>query len=473
MTPGSNVRWVLVNQAGRVFIQLISVVVFSRLLTPADYGLMAMAIVVMNFGFLFRDMGTTAALIQRKEVTPRLLDTVFWMNVAFGVTIAVSIAGTSPFVAWVFSAPLLIGILLLLAIVFPIVSATAPYLAMMERSGRFRTVARIEISSELLGLLVGILVALNGGGVFSFVWQRLAATVISTPQLLLTAKWRPSLAFSRDEFRKVWSYSSNLVFFNLLLFLFRNADSALVGRFLGATSLGWYSVANRLLLFPLQNLSGVMSRALLPIYSNRQEELSHVSSLYLRSLAAIAAISAPMMAGLWVLREPFINALMGPGWGPVSDILAWFAPMGLFQSLTATTGTILAAIGRTDVLRTLGIVNTALFLCSFVLGLQFGLLGLAAAYFCATIIVAIISLHVTLIKVNSNLLEMIARIAVPIGCALAMAGAMFALDRGLLADYHALARVVVASGVGAALYAALLLAFARPLVTSITKSMFR
>ena len=131
----SNVRWVGVTQAGRIGVQVASLIVLSRLLPPADFGLMAMAAVVMNFANLFRDMGTSVALIQRQELTKELLDTVFWLNVAFGILLGACIAIAAPAAAWAFSAGTLTGVMLGLAVVFPVASTSAPHLALLERAG--------------------------------------------------------------------------------------------------------------------------------------------------------------------------------------------------------------------------------------------------------------------------------------------------------------------------------------------------
>jgi PST family polysaccharide transporter len=472
VAAASNVRWVAVTQVGRVGIQFISIVVFSRLLAPSDYGLMAMAAVVVNFGTLFRDMGTSTALIQRKELTPSLLDTVFWMNMIFGFAVGAFVAIAAPIAALVFSTEALTGVLLTLAVIFPITSTTAPHLALLERHSEFRSIAWVEVSSALIGLIAGISFAVMGGGVYSFVLQGVVTALLSTVQFWWISKWRPGTSWDSEELKKIWHFSSNLVAFNFVNYFVRNADSALVGRYLGAVSLGWYSVANRLLLFPIQNLTAVMSRALLPIYSQRQEDLTQIATLYLRTLVMIAAISAPMMFGLWALRVPFVEVLLGPNWLPVADILAWFAPMGFFQSLLSTTGTILSAIGRTDLLRTLGIINAIILLGAFILGLQFGLLGLVILYFIGTIILTLSTMHITLSKVNSNLLAMFRKISAPLICAIAMAGTIALLDWYLESVVSDLSRLLILIPLGILIYAGLMLLFSRSLVRDLTLALW-
>jgi len=460
----ANVRWVLTAQAGRLAVQFVSIAVLSRLLSPADYGLMAMATVVTNFAMLFRDMGTSTALIQMERPSAALLDAVFSFNLVFGGVIAVAVALCAPLAAWAFSATSLTGLLMVLSLSFPLAAASAAQLALLERDSNFRAVAWIEISSGALGLAGGIVGARAGLGAYSLAMQAVLTAAFTTLQVWGLSHWRPRLRWAPRELRPIWSFSSNLVAFNLVNYFVRNADTALVGRFFDAHSLGWYSVANRLLLFPLQNLTYVASRALLPVYSRRQGEQREIGSLYLRTLAVIAAISAPMMFGLWALREPFVATLMGPKWSPVADILQWFAPTGFLQSINSTSGTVLSAIGRTDVLRKIGIANAIVLVGAFVAGMQFGLLGLVEAYFVATCVLTLAIMHVVLGHVGCNLGALIRRVQAPVASAAAMAALVALLNSALQALVSPPVRLIVLVPVGGLFYLLLLWTFGSGIV---------
>src|SRR5205823_634608 len=135
----------------------------------------------------------------------------------------------------------------------------------------------------------------------------------------------------------------------------RNVDSLIVGRYLGAAALGVYSTAYKIMLFPLQNITFVASRALYPLMSSRQDETQAMASLYLKSLAAIGFFTAPLMMGVYVLRDPFVRVLMGEQWNEAADVLRWLAPVGYIQSIVSTTGTVSIARGRTDILFRIGL----------------------------------------------------------------------------------------------------------------------
>jgi O-antigen/teichoic acid export membrane protein len=460
----SNVRWVALSQFGRVAIQLGSLVVFSRLLTPSDFGLFAMAAVVTNFAMLFRDMGTSAALIQRETLTRDLLNTVFTLNLASGFIAFALVSLASPMVAWGFAEPRLRYLLLAVSVGFPLASITAPHLALLERHSQFRKIASIELVSALFGTLFAFAAAICGAGVYSLILQSLLTTACSTVQLWRALDWRPKWSWSRDEFLHLRRFSGNLVAFNVINYFARNSDAMLIGRYLGPGSLGWYSTANRILMFPLQNVTFVLGRALLPIYSRQQSDRFVIGSTYLRTLALIATVTAPLMGGIWALRAPLIDVGLGPSWSAVTEILAWFAPMGFFQSLNSSTGTVLAARGRTDLLRTLGIVNTIILLGAFVFGLHFGLSGVVSAYFFATIVVTLISLRTVLREVGSGLSALGRRLIAPVACALAMALVVHAANLMMVSYFSDIDRLLVLIPMGALAYGAMLFALSPALV---------
>ena len=122
MSAVSNARWIAISQASRIGMQLIGMVVLARLLPPSEYGLMAMATVVINFAYLLRDMGTAAAVVQKENLTEDTTNTVFWLNVGLGLTLGIALVALSPLIADGFRSPRLIPVLWVLALVFPVTS---------------------------------------------------------------------------------------------------------------------------------------------------------------------------------------------------------------------------------------------------------------------------------------------------------------------------------------------------------------
>jgi O-antigen/teichoic acid export membrane protein len=470
MSAMSNARWLTLSQAARIVLQLVSLFILSRLLQPSEYGLLAMATVAVNFAYLLRDMGTAAAVVQKENLTDQTTNTVFWLNIGMGCVLALTLTAVSPFLAVYFRIDRLAPVLCLLAVVFPITSASAVHQSLLERASGFKTLARIEIVSALIGLVVAIVLAYMGYGVYSLVWQTLASAIASSAQLWLASVWRPQKIWNTAEFRSLWRFSGNLTGFTFINFFARNADSMVIGRVLGSVQLGIYSQAYKLMMFPLQSMSYVAGRALFPVMSRQQNERAKMAQLYFRSLRLIATITAPLMAGLWLLREPFVSIALGPKWGAVPIVLAWLAPVGFIQSLVTTTGTVLMSTGRTDLMMRLGLLGTFLQVGSFFIGVQWGIEGVAACYLVANILNAIPHFHFTVQQLHSTMADLLKAIWQPVAFALIMVAALYPLYQLLLGRALPTQVVFVAVALtGALIYSGLTLVFSKELVLDAKK----
>ena len=453
MSALSNARWISLAQTVRIVSQLVSMAVLARLLPPKAYGLMAMATVVTNLAGLFRDMGTGAAVIQKKELSQATTSTVFWLNLIIGTIVALAMVLSSPVVALGFHEPELTAILCVLAVVFPVSSLGIVPQALLERESRFSVVARIEITSAFTALAAALIFAWQGWGVYSLVLQVPVYSTVSTVQLWFASRWRPALQWHAEEFRLILGFSANLSLFQFINYFSRNADSLIIGRLLGAAPLGVYSLAYRVMLYPLQNLTFVISRALFPVMSRQQDSPGEMANLYLKSVTFIAFITAPLMAGLWVLREPFVEVVFGPKWKEVASVLTWLAPVGFIQSIVSSTGTIFMATGRTHVMMKLGILGACLLVTSFLIGIQWGIEGLAACYLLANAMNAVPAVMLAGRTIGLRAKDFFKGIWLPIALAFAMALFLRWILSILPADgYGELLRLLALSFLGAVIY---------------------
>lgn len=384
----SNAKWNMTSQLFKVAAQAINIVYLATIIPPAEYGLMAMALVVFNFGILLRDLGTSAAIIQRKELTNNLINTVFWLNTFMGVGLAIVIALSSPFFSYLYHQPKLIPILLLLSITFPLSSSAAAHLALLERDSKFRQISLIEISSSLVSVLVAIILANLGFGVYSLVVQAIVLNLISCIQFWFVSPWRPLFTrfVDKKEFKIIFGFSVNLSLFNFINYFSRNADSFIIGRFMSATVLGSYNLAYRIMLFPLQSLTFVTSRSLYPILSKSQDDNKEIYSTYSNCVFVIVLITAPLMSGLAFYSEPFIRLVFGPQWHITSDVLKWLAPTAIIQAILSTSGSVFMAKGRTDILMRLGIIGAVLQVSAFVIGVNYTITTFAMCYLIANVL---------------------------------------------------------------------------------------
>jgi len=382
----SGVKWSSISQVGRQSIQLITTIILTRLLAPSDFGLVGMGAVVTGFVTLFHDLGTSAAVIQKEVVSEVFLSSIFWVNASFGLLMAVALFVCAPFAANLYHEPRVTLILQILSLSFLVSGLSIVQQAILERELAFEKLAKIEIAANVSSSLVCIGSALLGAKVWSLVFQTLMFSVATTALLWMSSDWRPKAFFRWQEVMSVSRFSLNLTGFNIFNYFSRNADYILIGRFLGAQSLGYYTMAYRIMLYPIQAISAVVGRVMFPAYSQIREDETRFRRIYLKVVGTIALITFPMMIGLWGLADQFLLTVLGAQWKPVILLILVLAPIGLMQSIITTVGTIYQAKGRTDLLFRVGMITSSLVILAFVIGLRWGIVGVAAAYAIATVV---------------------------------------------------------------------------------------
>lgn len=386
MSLVSSVRWAAVAQVSRIAAQLISVTVLSRVLPQQAYGMLAMALTIINLAVVLRDFGTSTVIIQRDVLPDGLKAAVHTVNVLIGFLVMGILLALALPTARVYGVAELAPIIAALALIFPIAGYGLLAQALVERESGFRLLARIEVLSILAGLVTSISLAMLGAGVWSMVAQMLVSTLVTNLQLQLAVKERSGFAWSLREIVPVLKFGGDVSLFRLLSYAEQNADSMIIGRALGPLALASYSMASKIALFPVQNLTWPISRALLPAFSRNQHSPAALAATYLRSVGVICIVAAPVMAGVFLLRQDLTLLLFGPRWDAVPGVLQWLAPVGFLHALTATTGVVFLALGRTRLMLKLGLLGCALQVGGYVIGVRWGIQGVAAGFFVANLL---------------------------------------------------------------------------------------
>jgi PST family polysaccharide transporter len=421
ITAISNAKWIAVSQVSLIASQIANIIVLARFLQPSDYGLMGMALIITNLALLLRDMGTASAIIQMKEINDDIITSIFWLNMVVGLIMLVLIVASSTMVATFFKQPNLVPVLCALAIIFPILSVSSAQKALLERNSSFKSVAKVEVYSSILAMTLAIFAAINGFGVYSFVVQAVTSAIFSSVSIWFISSWRPSFKPSFSKIKEVLPFSSHMTGFQVIIYCTRNLDSVVIGRVLGSHALGLYSVASKIMLLPIQNISWVASRALYPIMSRQQDDLEAMGITFLQTIRTISFISAPLMMGIFVLREPFIQHCLGAKWIGVSQILTYLAPVGYLQSIVGINTTVLMAQGRTRLLMWFSGFTGIVLTIAFLVGARFGIQGVALGYLIATLIGSIPILYLATKLISIKLSLWLKVLSGSIFCSMAMA----------------------------------------------------
>lgn len=382
-----HVSWTGLGQFLCQSAQFIAGVALARLLTPEDFGLVALTAVFTGFAALFADLGLGAALVQQREVTKNDLDFAFWLNglVAGAVTVAVIVSASG--VAGFFHEPRLIKITRLLALCPLLGSIGMVPGSLMQKHGRFKELALIDVSAMSVSLAGACTAAFLGLGAFSLVLQALLIQLLTSSLRLVRAGWRPHSNVNWREGWRLLPFGTGLFGSNAINYWLRNGDNLLVGRFCGAVQLGLYIRAYNLLMLPLLQIHAVLGPVVFPVLSALQGSKNDLRRVFLFANQAIAVVVFPLMIGLATVADDFVIVLFGIRWAGAIAMVRVFALLGVAQSIGTTTGWIYMSVARTDRMLRWVIVASPLILSSFLLGVRWGGLGVSIAY---SIVVAIL-----------------------------------------------------------------------------------
>jgi O-antigen/teichoic acid export membrane protein len=370
----------LSSQAAKFLLNLTSTVVLARLLTPRDFGLVAMVTAVTGFVTIFRHAGLATPTVQREQITHAQVSNLFWINLGVSALCALIIAALSPLIARFYHDSRITYIALALSTTFLIGGFRVQHLALLKRQMRFKAIALIEVGSMATGVLTGVVMALLHFKYWSLVGLSLATEIASFLLTGLVSRWKPQLPTKGAGIGPLVAFGAHQTAGNFIFSLARGCDNLLIGRFYGPAAVGLYSRGAALVTRPLEQFLLPIDAVFLPTLSRLQSQPERYRSTFLRLYEAIAMSVFFFSSLLLALAVPATLVLLGPKWHQVSAIFAGFTFTAIQLPLSTAANWLLTSQGRgKDIFRVTSI-NAVLTLTSFVVGLPFGPLGVAIAF---------------------------------------------------------------------------------------------
>jgi PST family polysaccharide transporter len=358
----------------------------------------------------------------------------------------------APLVGQFYDEPVLVPLTKVIAVTFLIGSAGIVPRARFTRAVDFRTIAIVETSAAGIGGLSAIGLALWDFGVWALAGKEIIRATVTTILFWAFASWRPSFTIRWAAIRELSSFSLNLIGDRTLNYWSRQVDDLLIGRYIGSNALGSYRMAYDIMLFPLRNVSRVISRVMFPSLSSIQDRPAKVKSVFLKVLRTIALITFPLMLGLIATTRPFVLAVFGPSWSSMIPILRILATVGLIQSLGTFNGNLFMSQGRTDLQFKLGIFVKSFRVLAIVVGLWWGVLGVTLGYALAAWVTAYPMFSYAGGLVDLSVREIVATLSAVFGVAAAMSVLVFGLGLLLPADWSSWMHLACQVPAGIAFY---------------------
>ena len=370
-------------------LQVVGIIVMARLLTPEDFGLVAIVMVLTRFAPLLIDFGTADATTQRSRITQGQSSTLFWLTSCIGCAVAVGLAVCSPLIAWLYHDPRLQSIALYSSITFIFAGVSAQHLALLRRTMQFGVIAKLQILSALAGLVFAILIAKSGYGYWALVLRPIVSAACIAAGAWLACQWRPGSPVFDAEVKSMVGFGMHVLGASIPLSMTNVTDRIALGLFYPPREVGFYQNAQNMydnaLMAPLAQLHGVGSAGLSKLRSNP----GALQQKYEAALSALAFFVMPTAAILSVTGQDVAVILLGEKWRASGLLLSIMALRGIVEFIEFSQGWLHVASGRAERWKYSAFVSAIVRVAAILGGLPFGAEGVAIALVVAGWLIAL------------------------------------------------------------------------------------
>jgi O-antigen/teichoic acid export membrane protein len=368
----------LVSQVVKIGVQVVGLVVLSRLLSPEDFGLVAIVTALIGIAEIFRDFGLTAAAIQAKTLSTHERTNLFWVNVAIGGLCSLAAICVAPLISNVYDDPRLLVVVLALAPVFLINGASAQYVAGLSRDLRFKSLAIAIVGSQAIGVFLAIVVAATGAGYWALILQQGSTAISLFVIAALAARWLPGLPDRSVSVRRFVRFGSATVGSKTLSYVAKNVDVAALGLTVTRSSLGSYTRAYELVSAPLDQINTPLTRVALPILAKVADQRERFERYVQKSQLVACYLTTTALAVAAGIADPLVELALGPQWSNVAGIFVILAVGGAFRSMAQVTYWTYLAKGLVGPQLQLYAATQSIIIVFILAGLPWGVYGVAS-----------------------------------------------------------------------------------------------
>ncbi len=368
---------------------MFNTIILARLLTPSDFGIIGMVAVFINFLIMFKDAGLSMATIQNEKIDSGQISTLFWINAIISLALGIVVLLSSPIVAAFYKKPELAAVTAVLSITFIIEGFFIQHSALLRRHLKFSALAVIEVIAQLASIIVAITMALLGFRYWALVGAAMARTVMLLILMFYFCPWMPGRMQKGTGIRNMLMFGGHITGSAFVVYLSRNFDSLLIGRYIGAAPLGLYSRAYSLLMQPLTMIRGSLTNISLPVMSSLKNDPVRYLRYFSKLLDISISLTMPIMVYCFLESEFLIRILLGENWMGAVPVFKIFSFAGFFIANLGIPGLVLLSHGFSKRYLHLNIITSLIICVSFVAGVPFGITGVAIGYGIASFIILI------------------------------------------------------------------------------------
>jgi lipopolysaccharide exporter len=372
--------WMLLSYGMSRFLAIVRSIILARLLLPADFGVVGMALVAASFISIWTEIGIAPALIHRQETDPDAYHTAWLISAGRGFLLCAVMYLSAGLIALFFKTPELAPIVRVMSITFIGYGLVSIGQVTLRRDLEFRKLAYVELGSEVLSLIAAVAAALALRSAWALVVAVLVKVFAALVGSYLVYPYRPRWRYVKKAANEIVGYGRYILGSSVVNYLLTQGDNLTVGRMLGATELGYYGMGYNLANLPSTSITGVIGQVAFPAYAKLQHDAQALLRAYLSILKVTAALAVPAMSGIVVLAPDLVRVLYGPKWIPAIVPLMIMCIAGLERSLTASVAPLLNAIGKPRIVFFLLVAKLLMFAAAIIpLTASYGITGTAIA----------------------------------------------------------------------------------------------
>ena len=421
------VSWSFIDNLASSGISFLVGLVLARLLTPSEYGIMAIITIFIAVSNSIVDSGFSNALIRKTDAKRVDYNTVFIFNLIVSTALYVALFFLAPIISDFFREPLLVDVMRVIGWVLLINALAIIPRTLFVKEVNFKTQTKVSLIASVSSGVIGIGMALSGMGVWSLVGQQLSRQLLNTLFLWVYCKWRPVWEFSVQSFKELFGFGSKLLLSGLLDTVFKEIYSLVIGRCYTAAQLGQYTRASQFNQIFSSNLTTVIQRVSYPVLSSIQDEPERLREAYRKVIKSTMLITFACMLGLAAVAKPLIILLIGEKWLPAVGFLQIICFSGMLYPLHAINLNILQVKGRSDLFLRLEVIKKIIAVGPLLLGVFFSIEYMLWGSVCTSLIAYFLNSYYSANLINYPTRDQVKDILPTFGVSFVTATAMWSL----------------------------------------------
>lgn len=377
-------KWSLLDNAGRLGGQFVIGIILTRLLSPADFGLVGMLTIFIVLGQSLTNSGFGQALIQKKDADNVDFSTVFYFNIFASTLLYLLFALGSPLIAQFYNQPQLILLTKVICLTFLINAFGLVQITYLEKNLDFKAPSIIGVVSVSLAGIISIILAYKGFGVWALVANTVLKSIFTTILLWKVSKWKPKFIFSMKSLQSLFSYGSKILVAGIIQSIFKNIYYLIIGRLFPASSLGYYTRAHQFKTLPVNTITVVVQRVTYPVFSIIQHDHEKLTAGYTKTIRSLAAITIPLMVIIYITATPLIQMVLGNQWLPVAPYLQLMSLYAWINVIFTINNQVITVKGRSDYYLHIQVIEKILIVISILLTYKYGITAMIYGHMIAT-----------------------------------------------------------------------------------------